>query len=172
MVTVAGKKVAKVEKAPTPSVQSQCTTLSNAIVQPLSQNQTIALNLYFSITDRNETSNDTLTGLHVITLLLLASEFPAVIDMCQNYSMKMGKVAIVSDTDRTREEFCSGSDQMYQTSTGIIRRRILPDGEVDYVVDVHELQTTYMMGDYTYLFIVSTMTPQQQKISEEAVSIC
>ncbi|CAF4710279.1 unnamed protein product, partial [Rotaria sp. Silwood1] len=128
----------------------------------LSSNKSIIISFHFSITDRNSTSSDTLTGLHVVTLLLLASEFHAVIDLCENYSMKVETVSIISDKNKTRDEFCSDPDVMHPTKNGIIRRRVRPDGEVDYVVDVPELDTTYESGDYTYIFMVSTLT---QKIS-------
>jgi hypothetical protein len=127
----------------------------------LSNNESAMLNFYFSITDRNETSADTLTGLHVVTLLLLASEFNVVLDLCQNYSIKVETLSIISDKNKTRDEFCSEPDEMYPTKNGIIRRRIRPDGEIDYVVDIPELETTYESGDYTYLFIVSTITQQK-----------
>ncbi|CAF1259487.1 unnamed protein product [Rotaria sordida] len=142
--------------------------LSDRINEQLFNNQAIFVNLNFSIIDRNETSNDTLTGLHVVTLVLLASEFHYIMDLCEKYSIKIEKISIISDKNKTREEFCSEPDKMYPTNTGIIRRRIRSDGEIDYVVDVPELETTYESGDYTYSFMVSTLTHQQrQKMSQE-----
>jgi hypothetical protein len=132
------------------------------INQRLSNNESITVNFDFSIADRNESSNDTLTGLHVVTLLLLASEFHVVLDLCKDYPIKVETISIISDKNKTGEEFCGDSDAMYQTKTGILRRRIRSDGEIDYVVDVPELETTYESGDYTYLFIVSTLPQQQQ----------
>ncbi|CAF1145043.1 unnamed protein product [Rotaria sordida] len=130
------------------------------ISETLSNNKSIIIKFHFSITDRNSTSSETLTGLHVVTLLLLASEFHAVIDLCQKYSMKVEGVSIISDKNKTQDEFCSDPDVMHPTKNGIIRRRIRSDGEVDYVVDVPELDTTYESGDYTYIFMVSTL-PQK-----------
>jgi hypothetical protein len=126
----------------------------------LSKNKSITINFYFTIIDRNEASNDTLTALHVVTLLLLASEFHVVLDLCKNYSIKVETLSIISDRNKTQQEFCSEPDVMYPTNNGIIRRRVRPDGEIDYVVDIPELETTYEGGDYTYLFIVSTITQQ------------
>lgn len=138
---------------------------SDIISDILSKNKSAAINFYFSITDRNITSNDTLTGLHVVTLLLLASEFHVVLDLCKDYSIKVKTLSIISDKNNTQAEFCSEPDVMYPTKTGIIRRRVRPDGEVDYVVDIPELDTTYEGGDYTYVFIVSTLTQQQTSTS-------
>ncbi|CAF4344593.1 unnamed protein product, partial [Rotaria sordida] len=99
---------------------------------------------------------------------LLASEFHAVIDLCQKYSMKVESVSIISDKNKTRDEFCSDPDEMYQTKNGIIRRRIRSDGEVDYVVEVPELETTYESGDYTYIFMVST-SPQKAPTHQSVI---
>jgi hypothetical protein len=142
---------------------SDCSSTAHAITRLLSKNQPLSLDMYLTITDRKETSNDSLTGLHVLTLLLLAAEFPGVINICQNYAMKVGKLTIVSDVNQTREQFCSEPDNMYQTSKGIIRRRVRADGEADYVVDVPELETTYEMGDFTYIFIMSTSSQQEHR---------
>jgi hypothetical protein len=133
----------------------------NYINNTLSNNGSVTINSYFSIADRNETSNDTLTGLHVVTLLLLASEYNVILDLCEKYSIKVESLSIVSDKNKTQEEFCSDPDVMYPTKNGILRRRISSDGEIDYVVDIPELETTYEGGDYTYLFIVSTLTQQK-----------
>ncbi|CAF4331119.1 unnamed protein product [Rotaria sp. Silwood2] len=141
--------------------------LSDHISERLFNNKSIIVNFNFSITDRNETSNDTLTGLHIVTLLLLASEFHVIMDLCEKYSIKVEKVSIISDKDKTRDEFCGKPDVMYPTNTGVIRRRIRFDGEIDYVVDVPELETTYESGDYTYLFMVSTLTQHQRKKSSQ-----
>ena len=132
----------------------------------LANNGSTVLDFHFSITDRNEFSNDTSTGLHVVTLLLLASEFNAVLDLCQNYSIQVQTLTIISDRNKTRDEFCSDPDVMYPTKNGILRRRIRPDGEIDYVVDIPELETTYEGGDYTYLFIVSTITQPQTSTNQ------
>jgi hypothetical protein len=136
----------------------------DVISNALSKNESVAINFYFSITDRSELSSDTLTGLHVVTLLLLASEFNVVLDLCDKYSIKVDALSIISDKNKTRDEFCSDPDVMFPTKNGIIRRRIRPDGEIDYIVDVPELETTYEIGDYTYVFIVATLTQQQTVI--------
>jgi hypothetical protein len=133
------------------------------IDERLSNNESITVDFHFSIADRKETSDDTLTGLHVVTLLLLASEFHAVLDFCQNYSVKVETISIQSDRNKTQEEFCDDPDVMATTNDGIIRRRIRSDGEIDYVVDVPSLETTYEIGDYTYLFMVQAL-PQQQTV--------
>lgn len=130
----------------------------NFIRNVLSVNESTFINFYFSITDRNEISTDTLTGLHIVTLLLLASEYNVVLDLCENYSVKVETLSIMSDKNKTRDEFCNEPDVMYPTKNGYIRRRIRSDGEIDYVVDIPELETTYESGDYTYVFIVSTLT--------------
>ncbi len=135
----------------------------DVIMDALLKNESVNIYFYFSITDRHEGSQDTLTGLHVVTLLLLASEFNVVLDLCQNYSIKVEALSIISDKNKTRDEFCSEPDVMYPAKNGFLRRRIRPDGEIDYIVDVPELETTYEMGDYTYLFIVQTL-PQQTVI--------
>jgi hypothetical protein len=134
----------------------------NFIRDVLAKNESTEINFYFSISDRNEISNDTLTVLHVVTLLLLTSEYELVLDLCDKYSIKVETLAIISDKNKTREEFCSEPDEMYPTKNGILRARVQPDGEIDYVVDIPELETTYEGGDFTYLFIVSTLA--QQKI--------
>ena len=148
-----------------PTVTSLCSAVPNIIPSTLTTNETISVNLYFSVADRNEKSNDTLTGLHVLTLLLLASQYSGVLDLCENYSMKVGKLTVVSDPNRTREEFCQDPDSLYQAKAGILRRRIRADGEsdpvVDYVVDVPEMDTTYAMGDFIYMFIISSATQQE-----------
>ncbi|CAF1066966.1 unnamed protein product [Adineta ricciae] len=141
-------------------------TLYETIEHVLRQNQSISADFFFSIIDRDHGSNDTLTSLHVVTLLLLASEFHAIIDLCQDYAIKVETLSIVSDKNRTRDEFCSDPDVMYPTKNGIIRRRIRPDGELDYVVEIPELETTYESGDYTYLFMVSTLTQPQTSMQE------
>lgn len=138
----------------------------NIIDNIVANNRSAMLDFRFSITDRNELSNDTSTGLHVVTLLLLASEFNAVLDLCQNYSIEVQTLNIISDRNKTRDEFCSDPDVMYPTKNGILRRRVRPDGEIDYVVDIPELETTYEGGDYTYLFIVSTITQPQTSINQ------
>jgi hypothetical protein len=141
----------------------------NFIRDVLAKNESTEINFYFTIIDRNEISNDTLTGLHVVTLLLLASEFNAVLDLCEKYSIKVERLAIVSDKNKTRDEFCSDPDVMYPTKNGILRRRVRPDGEIDYVVDIPELETTYEGGDYTYLFIVSTITQQKSPTNQTVI---
>ena len=141
----------------------------NVISDVLSKNESAIVNFYFSITDRDETSNDTLTGLHVVTLLLLASEFQAELDLCRNYIIKVETVSIISDKNKTRDEFCSDPDVIYIKNSGIIRQRVRADGEVDYVVEVPELETTYESGDYTYLFIVSTQTQQQTQTKNTVI---
>ncbi|CAF1030215.1 unnamed protein product [Rotaria sp. Silwood1] len=145
--------------------------VSDSISEQLINNKSIIVNFNFSITDRNETSNDTLTSLHIVTLLLFASEFHVIMDLCEKYSIKVEKVSIISDKNKTRHEFCGEPDVLYPTNTGVIRRRIRFDGEIDYVVDVPELETTYESGDYTYLFMVSTLTQQQlKKTSQDALT--
>lgn len=124
----------------------------------LSINESTFINFYFSIIDRSEISNDTLTGLHVVTLLLLASESNVVLDLCEKYSIKVESLSIISDKNKTRDEFCSEPDEMYPTKNGYLQRRLRTDEEIDYVVYIPELDTTYESGDYTYLFIVSTLT--------------
>lgn len=141
----------------------------NIIDDILANNGSAVLNFRFTITDRNELSNDTSTGLHVVTLLLLASEYKAVLDLCQNYSIQVETITIISDRNKTRDEFCSEPDVMYPTKNGILRRRVRPDGEIDYVVDIPELETTYEGGDYTYLFIVSTITQPQTSANQPVV---
>jgi len=133
----------------------------NFVSNILSNNKSAPINFYFTIIDRNETSNDTLTGLHVVTLLLLAPELNAVLDLCQKYSIKVETLSIISGENITQDEFCSDPDVMYPTKNGIILPRVNEDGEIDYVVYIPELETTYESGDYTYLFIVSTL-PQQK----------
>ena len=135
----------------------------------LARNESTVINFYFTITDRNETSNDTSTGLHVVTLLLLISDLHSVLDLCEMYSMKVETLSMVSDKNKTRDEFCSEPDVMYPTKNGILRRRIRPDGEIDYVVDIPELETTYEGGDYTYVFIVSTFTQQPSPKNETVI---
>lgn len=137
----------------------------------LENNGSAILNFRFSITDRNELSNDTSTGLHVVTLLLLASEYNAVLDLCQNYSIQVETLTIISDRNKTRDEFCSDPDVMYPTKNGTLRRRVRPDGEIDFVVDIPELETTYEGGDYTYLFIVSTITQPQTPVNQTVLDI-
>ena len=149
-----------------PSYDSSHIAISNII----SNNESAVMNFYFTITDRNKVSKDTLTGLHVVTLLLLASEFHVVIDLCQNYSFKVKTLSIISDKNKTQEEFCSEPDVMSPTKNGIIRGRVRPDGEVDYVVDVPELETKYESGDYTYLFMVSTFKQQPVVTSQTVIS--
>ncbi|UJR15822.1 hypothetical protein I4U23_002751 [Adineta vaga] len=127
----------------------------------LTKNESITVDIYFTIIDQSHDSNDKLTSLHIVTLLLLASEFHAIIDLCQHYSIKVETLSIISDKNKTRDEFCSDPDVMYPTKNGIIRRRVRPDGELDYVVDIPELDTTYESGDYTYLFMISTIKQQQ-----------
>jgi len=140
----------------------------NYISDILLNNGSVTINSYFSIADRNETSNDTLTGLHVVTLLLLASEYNVILDLCEKYSIKVETLSIISDKNKTQEEFCSDPDVMYPTKDGILRRRVRSDGEVDFVVEIPELETTYEGGDYTYLFIVSTLT-QQKPVTQPTV---
>jgi len=137
------------------------TSSDSLISNVLSNNESAMINFYFSIIDRNETSNDTLTGLHVVTLLLLASEKNAILDLCEKYSIQVVTLSIISDKNKTRDEFCSDPDEMYPTKNGIIQRRVSSDGEMDYVVYIPELDTIYESGDYTYLFIVSTITQQK-----------
>jgi len=117
------------------------------------------LNLYFTITDRDERSTDHITGLDVVTLLLVVSENKLVLDLCETYSVQVSKLSVTSDKNKTREEFCSDPDEMHSTKNGTLRRRTRSDGEAEYVVDVPELETTYEGGDFTYLFI-STLTQQ------------
>ncbi|CAF3374975.1 unnamed protein product [Rotaria socialis] len=133
------------------------------IYNTLARNKSLAISFSFSITDRNETSQDTLTGLHVVTLLLIGSEFHAVLYLCRNYAIEIEGVSIISDKNKTRDEFCSDPDVMMPTKNGYIRRRLRADGEIDYVVDVPELETTYESGDYTYLFIISTVTQKASR---------
>ncbi|CAF5201254.1 unnamed protein product, partial [Rotaria magnacalcarata] len=135
--------------------------LSDRITERLVHGERIIVNFNFTIADRNETSNDTSTGLHVVTLLLLASEFHGILDLCEKYSMKIEKVSLISDKNKTRQEFCGDPDVMYQTQNGIIRRRERSDGEPDFVVDVPELDTTYEGGDYVYLFLISALPAPQ-----------
>lgn len=154
---------------PKPSVRTENAlmvhqpSIDDVLNETLSQNRSTMIKLSFSITDRDETSNDTLTGLHVVTLLLLGSEFHAVIDLCQNYSIKINAVTIVSDRNKTRDEFCSPPDVMMPTKNGEIRRRVRANGVIDYVVYVPELETTYESGDYTYLFIISTLAQKSPR---------
>ncbi|CAF1328665.1 unnamed protein product, partial [Adineta steineri] len=135
-------------------------------INQLNNNKTIVLKFHFSIADRDETSTDALTGLHVVTLLLLASERHALIDLCEKYSFAVETLSIVSDKNKTRQEFCDDPDVLYLARNGVIRRRIRLSGEIDYVVDVPELETTFEGGDFTYSFIVSTLTQQSQRVSE------
>ena len=139
-----------------------------AINKILSNNQSAVVHFYFTITDRNKMPNDTLTGLYVVTLLLLASECHVVIDLCQHYSFKVETLSIISDKNKTQEEFCSEPDVVSKPQNGIIRRRVRSDGEVDYVVDVPELETTYESGDYSYIFMVSTLK-QQPVVTDQTV---
>ncbi|CAF4248703.1 unnamed protein product, partial [Adineta steineri] len=135
-------------------------------INQLNNNKSIVLKFHFSIADRDETSTDALTGLHVVTLLLLASERHALIDLCEKYSFAVETLSIVSDKNKTRQEFCDDPDVLYLARNGVIRRRIRLSGEIDYVVDVPELETTFEGGDFTYSFIVSTLTQQSQRVSE------
>ncbi|UJR30770.1 hypothetical protein I4U23_018290 [Adineta vaga] len=137
------------------------------ITEQLNKNNSVTLNFHFSIADRNDVSKDTLTGLHVVTLLLLASERHASIHLCQNYSFVVQTLSIVSDRNKTRQEFCDDPDVMFLAKNGEIRRRIKPSGEIDYVVDVPELETTYEGGDFTYLYMVSTVTQQTSDVSSK-----
>ncbi|CAF1624523.1 unnamed protein product, partial [Adineta ricciae] len=164
------------------SVIPHGTSTNDYINQQLVKNDSVTLNFHFSIADRNEESKDTLTGLHVVTLLLLASERHASIDLCQNYALVVQTLSIVSDKNKTRQEFCDDPDVMYVAKNGEIRRRIRPSGEVDYVVDVPELEATYEGGDFTYLYMVSTLTQQTSDValknsptnstSRKMVSVC
>ncbi|CAF1413452.1 unnamed protein product [Adineta steineri] len=141
---------------------SSHTIIRNALLN----NQSVTIKFYFTINDRFQDSNDTLTSLHVVTLLLLASEFHVVLDLCNNYSMKVETLSIISDRNKTQHEFCSDSDVMYQSRNGIIKRRVRADGEIDYVVDIPELETTYESGDYVYLFLISTLTQPQTSTAQ------
>ena len=105
----------------------------------LAKNDSTVMDFYFSIADRNEWSNDTLTGLHVVTLLLLVADNHAVLNLCEKYSIKVESFAIMSDKNKTRDEFCSEPDVMYPTKNGILHRRNRSDGEIDYVVYIPEL---------------------------------
>ena len=120
----------------------------------------------FTMTDRNETSDDKLTGLHVITLLLPAIEAHLQIDLCERYSMKIQKISIESDTNKTQVEFCSPPDVSVMNGNGNMHLRMLPDGEFDYVLHVPSTDTTYEGGDFTYTLMVSSMTPEQQRIQQ------
>lgn len=134
-------------------------TSNHTLQQILSSNHSAMLDFYFTITDRNETSDDLITGLDVVTSLLFISEEKRVVDICENYSIQISKLSVTSDKNKTREEFCSDPDVMYPTKNGTLRRRRRADGEDDFVVDVPELDTTYEGGDFTYLFI-STIAQQ------------
>jgi hypothetical protein len=154
----------KSEKTNNTSIGHLDSSSHDFISEQLLNNKSVTVNFHFSVADRNETSEDTLTGLHVVTLLLLASERHASIDLCEDYSFAVETLTIVSDRDKTRQEFCDDPDVLYIAKNGVIRRRITSSGDIDYVVDVPELETTYEGGDFTYVFMVSTLTPQNQTV--------
>lgn len=146
------------------SVQFLNSSSAASISEQLIHNKSVTISFHFTIGDRNETSNDTLTGLHVVTLLLLASETHYPIDLCETYSFAVETLTIVSDKNKTRDEFCGDPDVMYTAKNGELRRRIRPSGEIDYVVDVPELEATFEGGDFTYLFMVSTRTQPKEPV--------
>ena len=123
------------------------------------------MDLHATISDRKENSDDLLSTAHVITFLIFAAEIPTPIDICKDYSMTLGRLHLLSDRDRTKEEFCPAPDIPETTSSGVLSQRIRSGGYVDYVVEVPQTQTTYEVGDFMYLLILSTGT--QSKIDND-----
>ena len=124
----------------------------------------------FTLIDRNETSTDILTGLHVITLLLPAVEARLQIDLCERYSMKIQGISVESDRNKTKVEFCSPPDVSVMSSNGMMNLRRRADGEFDYVLYMPSTDTTYEGGDFDYMLMVSSITPEQQRIQQMVIS--
>lgn len=121
----------------------------------LETNKHIDVDIYLSITDRFETSESFLTNFLITSYLSFGANYSGSVDMCRNYSVKIHSVSVVSDRNRARQEFCPPPSTMVTTFDARLKHHYDVNGSLSFVVQVPEEETTYELGDFTYVVLVS-----------------